>query len=795
MLADDTGTPPIDPHHWALIDDVDALDWYAPWKVSGALLSCAFTGEFCEYALGNTSEQRFMGEWSDGTPVTELQIADDAAPSATPAASPVAIDPAAVAGVAMPYGDPARTGQTEHPGIHGMPVKGWEAEAGDLIFAPLVVSEGVIFLSTLSTIEAIDRETGEPLWQVARSSAGSGVSLNDGVLYAGTWGEGVWALDAATGQELWRAQPESAVPTSDPPQNSIDSTPLVVEGTLYFNGGPWGRLYAYDIASGEELWRFETESGAGAELSYADGVLYQPIDRLFDAARGQGAPPASSGIVAVDASTGQELWHFDAPEGFTTFATPVVIDGTVLFGASSPESNKGIYFGLDAKTGAERWRIPTRAMWKTSSAAGNGMFFLTGAFTGGVYGVDAQTGEIMWEHETGGAVVHGLLQAGDLLYVSSDDGMLTALDPATGGELWSFETISTFRAGTPTLFGVYGDSIYVAGHNQVMAITGDGSEIPGEFSGADYPPAAETDGDPATYAAFTGVLETPEPLAQVEGIAVAPDGTIYAVDSTNNRIAVFNGDGSFREFWGSPGSGDGQFTFFDPQQGGHLGDIDVAKDGTVYVLDPGNMRIQTFDPSGVFLASLGPAPGDPGNMNVPGGMGLDEVNNRIFVASLEDTAVHVYDLEGTYLESWGLGGAGDTERFMDPTDVAVGSDGSVYVAEHGRSKIRVYTPEGQPVAMWGGLGREPGRLVGPWGIAVDAEDNLLVADYIGDAIVTYAPDGKVIGVSGGADADDYLGWPAFVARRPEWDDLRRRGRRQRDQRLRGGRGSCGCRFP
>jgi sugar lactone lactonase YvrE len=291
--------------------------------------------------------------------------------------------------------------------------------------------------------------------------------------------------------------------------------------------------------------------------------------------------------------------------------------------------------------------------------------------------------------------------------------------------------------------------------------------MPAEFTGADYPPAAETEGDPATYAGFTGALETLEPLAQVEGIAVAPDGTIYAVDSGNNRIAVFNGDGSFREFWGAPGSGDGQFTFHDPQQGWHLGDIDVAEDGTVYVLDPGNMRIQTFDPSGAFLASLGPAPGDPGTMNVPDGMGLDEVNDRIFVASLEDTAVHVYDLEGNYLESWGPGGAGDSERFMDPSDVAVGSEGSIYISEHGRSKIRIYSPEGQPIATWGGLGSDPGRLVGPWGIAVDADDNILVADYVGDTIVTYAPDGKVIGVSGGdADADDYLGWPAFVAAGP-----------------------------
>jgi pimeloyl-ACP methyl ester carboxylesterase len=57
----------------------DAYDWYGTWKWLDALMSCAFDGEWCEYALGNTPEQRFMGEWSDGVPVTEAVVTDDPA--------------------------------------------------------------------------------------------------------------------------------------------------------------------------------------------------------------------------------------------------------------------------------------------------------------------------------------------------------------------------------------------------------------------------------------------------------------------------------------------------------------------------------------------------------------------------------------------------------------------------------------------------------------------------------------------------------------------------------------------
>jgi len=53
---------------------VNAMDYYGFWKLFDGLTDAAFYGENIEYALGNTPEQRFMGEWSDGTPVKELEV-------------------------------------------------------------------------------------------------------------------------------------------------------------------------------------------------------------------------------------------------------------------------------------------------------------------------------------------------------------------------------------------------------------------------------------------------------------------------------------------------------------------------------------------------------------------------------------------------------------------------------------------------------------------------------------------------------------------------------------------------
>ena len=56
---------------------VNALDFFGTWKLFDGLCDAAFYGKNREYALGNTTQQRFMGLWSDGVPVKELKITDN----------------------------------------------------------------------------------------------------------------------------------------------------------------------------------------------------------------------------------------------------------------------------------------------------------------------------------------------------------------------------------------------------------------------------------------------------------------------------------------------------------------------------------------------------------------------------------------------------------------------------------------------------------------------------------------------------------------------------------------------
>ncbi len=69
---------PAAPTPYSLIDftkaGTDAHDYYGTWKLLDGLTDAAFYGTNREYALGDTPKQRFLGKWSDGTPVRELQI-------------------------------------------------------------------------------------------------------------------------------------------------------------------------------------------------------------------------------------------------------------------------------------------------------------------------------------------------------------------------------------------------------------------------------------------------------------------------------------------------------------------------------------------------------------------------------------------------------------------------------------------------------------------------------------------------------------------------------------------------
>jgi pimeloyl-ACP methyl ester carboxylesterase len=80
LNSDNHGAPALVADHFApnclTAADVNALDVNGYWKWFDGLIAAAFYGRYREYALGNTTEQRFMGLWPDGTPIAEPTVSD-----------------------------------------------------------------------------------------------------------------------------------------------------------------------------------------------------------------------------------------------------------------------------------------------------------------------------------------------------------------------------------------------------------------------------------------------------------------------------------------------------------------------------------------------------------------------------------------------------------------------------------------------------------------------------------------------------------------------------------------------
>ncbi|MCQ1539513.1 protein kinase [Methanocalculus taiwanensis] len=215
-------------------------------------------------------------------------------------------------------------------------------------------------------------------------------------------------------------------------------------------------------------------------------------------------------------------------------------------------------------------------------------------------------------------------------------------------------------------------------------------------------------------------------------IAVAPDGTVYVTEYYNRRIQVFTGDGTFLRKWGSFGTGDGQFQM--PQG------TAVAPDGTVYVADA--YCIQLFTGYGRFLRKWGSWGSGDGHFIELKGVAIAP-DGTVYVADTRNSRIQVFTRDGTFLRKWGSKGTGEGQ-FTSPSGIAVAPDGSIYVTESGNQRVQVFTPEGSFIRTWGRGGSGDGQLRLPQGIAVAPDGTVYVADTKNNRIQVFTGDGTFL---------------------------------------------------
>lgn len=219
-----------------------------------------------------------------------------------------------------------------------------------------------------------------------------------------------------------------------------------------------------------------------------------------------------------------------------------------------------------------------------------------------------------------------------------------------------------------------------------------------------------------------GVRE-PNELKKPMAIALDAIGRIYVLDTGLKKVMVFDALGLF-EYSISLETG---FTY----------PVSVAPspDGKViYVVDRGDVgnadhKVVAFSPAGKELFRIGARGAEPGKFNIPlaAAVGAD---GSLFIVDAGNFRVQKFDATGKHLLSFGGSGA-ELGRFSRPRAITLDAEGNIYVSDSGFGNVQIFNPEGQLLMPMGSLSRDPGPGSYPLvaGIAVDETGRLYVIDH------------------------------------------------------------------
>jgi DNA-binding beta-propeller fold protein YncE len=214
-------------------------------------------------------------------------------------------------------------------------------------------------------------------------------------------------------------------------------------------------------------------------------------------------------------------------------------------------------------------------------------------------------------------------------------------------------------------------------------------------------------------------------FALPHSLTVDDHDNVWVTDVALHQLFKFNHDGKLLLTLGERGVAGTDSSHFNRPT-----DIAVAPDGSFYVSDGyRNSRVLKFAADGKFLFSWGTKGKGPGQFDLPHGIALDPLG-RVFVVDRQNARVQVFDSNGNYLQ-W------KSPLFANPQDIAIGTDGTVFVTDIGdeklpdRSGVYVLRRDGSLIGRFGRYGNYDGQFLVAHGIAVGKRGEVYVADFTG----------------------------------------------------------------
>ncbi len=302
-------------------------------------------------------------------------------------------------------GAPAHAGVLSGPVLEGSPYRSWRYDTGEDLRSTPAISGAVAYFGTRDGyLVALDLLTRKQKWAFDLSGfpVRASPAIADRTVFIGS-GFTLWAVDADTGAERWKAGIDYAG----------ESSPTVANGVVYL-ASKENHLYAFDAKSGEQLWLYKTDGLLFGSPSVTDGAVLIGGD--------------DGDLFSVDPENGHLNWKItlDSP----IYSTPAIANGRVYV------TTKGqTVSAVDLKSGELIWSYPVGG--SSSPAVADGVVFV-GSDDGALYAIDAEKGGTpLWLFATGSQSVQSPVVAGDEVFVSAGP-MLISLSRATGEVVWQY---------------------------------------------------------------------------------------------------------------------------------------------------------------------------------------------------------------------------------------------------------------------------------------------------------------------------------------------------------------------
>ncbi|MBI2877240.1 MAG: hypothetical protein HYY20_10190 [Candidatus Tectomicrobia bacterium] len=318
--------------------------------------------------------------------------------------------------------------------------------------------------------------------------------------------------------------------------------------------------------------------------------------------------------------------------------------------------------------------------------------------------------------------------AGDGSFGFSGDGR-----PAIAAQLWWPSGVAVGPDG----------SLYIAEASDIRRVGPDGIITTVAGIGGRGGSGYSGDGGPATAAR----------LYAPSGIAVGPDGSLYIADANNHRIRRVGPDEIITTVAGNGTagySGDGgpatAARLYQPR------DVAVGPDGSFYIADEINIRVRRVGPDGIITTVAGNGsyglsgdggPATAARLGYPWGVAVGP-DGSLYIADTGNDRIRRVGPDGIIMTAAGNGyghsgdgGPATAAKLRRPEGVAVGPDGSLYIADTGNHRIRRVGPDGIITTAAGSFGGYSGdggpataaKLSFPTGVAMGPDGSLYIADF------------------------------------------------------------------